>query len=116
MSSREGKRWKGAAQTPRAPFPLLTPLSPLASALPQGCSVCELVYFWARLLSILSARSISSRVALRPERAVLNQPEFQGWFVRGWAIAFCRLICAQETILTAPDIVFRLCEIDYICA
>ena len=25
MSSREGKRWKGAAQTPRAPFPLLTP-------------------------------------------------------------------------------------------
>ena len=24
---------------------------------------------------------------------------------------FCRLICAQETILTAPYIVFRLCEI-----
>ena len=67
--------------------------------------------FFACAGLILPARSVSSRAALRPERAVLSQPEFQGWFVRGWAIVFCRLICAQETILTAPYIVFRLCEI-----
>ena len=71
----------------------------------------EILCFWALCLFFLSARSVRSRVALRPERAVLNQPEFQGWLVRGWGIAFCRLICAQETILTAPYIVFRLCGI-----
>ena len=97
MSIVKGKRWKGAAQTPRAPFPLLTPLSPLASSLPQGCSVCELVYFWVRCLSILSARSVSSRVALRPERAVLNQPEFQGWIVRGRAICVLTIdLCSGD--------------------
>ena len=64
-----------------------------------------------RRLLFLSARSVSSRAALRPERAVLNQPEFQGWFVREWELCFCRLICAQETILTAPYVVFRLCGV-----
>ena len=56
---------------------------PLALSLPQRWSEYELVYFWALCLFFLSARSVSSRVALRPERAVLNQPEFQGWLVRG---------------------------------
>ena len=71
----------------------------------------EILCFWALCLYFLSARSVSSRAALRPARAVLNQPEFQGWFVRGWEIVFCRLICAQETILTAPYFVFRLCGV-----
>ena len=82
---------------------------PLALSLPQRWSEYELVYFWALCLFFLPARSVSSRAALRPERAVLNQPEFQGWIVRGWGIAFWRLTCAQETILTASYVVFRLC-------
>ena len=52
MSSREGKRWKGAAQAPHKPphFPaendLLTPLSPLASAQHHGCNVYGILCFW----------------------------------------------------------------------
>ena len=113
--SREGKRWRGRLKR-RAPPPPLDSPTPLASAHPQGCSVCELLCFWARRLLFLPARSARSRAALRPERAVLNQPEFQGWFEQEWEIAFCRLICAQETILTAPYVVFRLCEVDSTCA
>ena len=73
--------------------------------------MCELVYFWAWCLFILSAHSVRSRAALRPERAVLNQPEFQGWLEGDWELYFLSIDCAQEPILTAPYFAFRLCEI-----
>ena len=46
---------------------------------------------------LLSAHSVRSRAALRPERAVLNQPEFQGWFVRKWAICVLSIdLCSGD--------------------
>ena len=57
----------------------------------------EILCFWAWCLFILPAHSVRSRAALRPERAVLNQPEFQGWFVRGWEICVLSIdLCSGD--------------------
>ena len=108
---RKRARGGGGGSNAARPLPLLTPLPLWLRLCLRGAVCANLFIFGCGNISILSARSDSSRVALRPERAVLNQPEFQGWFEREWELCFCRLICAQETILTAPYIVFRLCGI-----
>ena len=105
----------GRPRSPRGLPPLDSPIPWLCLCLRDEVNT-KLFIFGCGNILFLSARSVSSRAALRPERAVLNQPEFQGWIVRGWEIAFCRLICAQEPILAAPYVVFRLCEVDSSCA
>ena len=70
----------------------------------------EILCFWAQRLLFLSARSISSRVALRPERAVLNQPEFQGWLEGDWELCFLSIDLRSGNRFSQRHISFFACE------
>ena len=61
------------------------------------------ISFFACEKLILTARSVSSRAALRPERAVLNQPEFQGWLVGGWKFCVLSIDSVAQSRKKLPD-------------
>ena len=70
----------------------------------------EILCFWALCLFFLSARSVSSRAALRPERAVLNQPEFQGWFAGAWELCVLSIDLRSGNRFLQRHISFFACE------